>query len=60
MPTTKRYNCVKCDITFDVSIFTRAEQMETRRRKPEQNFGPVTCPQCGDTAVVSLDVLRGR
>jgi hypothetical protein len=60
MPTTKRYNCVKCDINFDVPIFTPEEQVEARRRKPEQNFGPVTCPNCGDTAVVSLETLRGR
>ena len=60
MPTTKQYKCVKCDISFDVPIFTREEQIEVRRRKPEQNFGAVSCPQCGDTAVVPSEVLRGR
>lgn len=60
MPTIKKYKCVKCDIDFDVTTFTREEQLETRRRKPEQNFGPVSCPKCGDTAIVPLDVMRGR
>lgn len=60
MPTIKKYNCVKCDVTFDVPIFTPEEQTQERRRRPEQHFGPVSCPRCGGTAVVSLEVLRGR
>ncbi len=60
MPTTKRYKCVKCDASFDVATFTVEEQMEARRRKPVQNFGPVSCPECGGTAVVTLEALRGR
>jgi hypothetical protein len=60
MPTRKRFKCVKCDIDFDVPTFTREEQIIERRRRPEQNFGPVACPKCGDSAVVELEVFRGR
>jgi transposase-like protein len=60
MPTTKRFKCVKCEADFTVPTFTPEEQMEARRRRPQQNFGPIECPNCSSTAVVELEVLRGR